>query len=95
MPGGMSLALVEVVSMNQYTNSMKSIVSEKGQVTIPKNIRTKLGITGGVVLDFEEDHGRLVASKVNIQDSVRDVFGIVTMKKSTDEYIAEIRGLEK
>ena len=29
---------------------MNSIVSEKGQVTIPKKLRKQLGLTAGVVL---------------------------------------------
>ena len=39
---------------------MKSIVSEKGQVTIPKPIREKLGLRPGTVLDFEAVQGKLV-----------------------------------
>jgi AbrB family looped-hinge helix DNA binding protein len=36
---------------------MKSTVSEKGQVTIPKPLREKLGIRAGQVLDFETRDG--------------------------------------
>src|SRR5205823_13428010 len=50
--------------------SMKSTVSEKGQVTIPKALRDRLGIRAGAVLDFEEEDGRLVAKKVNPVDPV-------------------------
>jgi antitoxin PrlF len=42
---------------------MKAVVSEKGQVTIPKGVRDKLGIRHGTVLEFTADAGRLVAVK--------------------------------
>ena len=38
-------------------------VSEKGQVTIPKMLRARLGLTAGTVLVFEERQGTLVASR--------------------------------
>lgn len=53
---------------------MKSVVSEKGQVTIPKALRDRLGIGQGVVLDFEEHQGQLVARKVTAEDSVTSVY---------------------
>ena len=43
--------------------AMKVIVSEKGQVTIPKHLRDRLGIKAGQVLEFHEESGRLVAVK--------------------------------
>jgi len=42
---------------------MKAIVSEKGQITIPKACRDRLGLQRGSVLDFEARDGRLVAVK--------------------------------
>lgn len=33
----------------------------RGRVTIPKALRSELGIRPGSVLDFEEEHGRLIA----------------------------------
>jgi antitoxin PrlF len=43
---------------------MNSIVSEKGQVTIPKPIRDDLGLKAGSVLAFTEDEGRIIATKI-------------------------------
>lgn len=71
---------------------MKSTVSEKGQVTIPQALRKRLGITQGAVLDFEEENGRLVATKINTRDPVDEVYGIISIGMSTDGYVAEIRG---
>jgi AbrB family looped-hinge helix DNA binding protein len=39
------------------------IVSEKGQITIPKALRTKLGLAPGTVLEFRAVNGKLVAHK--------------------------------
>lgn len=50
--------------------SMKAIVSEKGQITIPKALRDKLGIRPGTVLDFDDEHGRLVARKQSDVDLI-------------------------
>ncbi len=43
---------------------MKATVAERGQVTIPKVLRKKLGIKSGTALDFREENGRLVAVKI-------------------------------
>ncbi|MEZ5120475.1 MAG: AbrB/MazE/SpoVT family DNA-binding domain-containing protein [Solirubrobacterales bacterium] len=40
---------------------MKSVVSEKGQVTIPKPLHDRLGIQPGTELDFDARDGRLIA----------------------------------
>jgi antitoxin PrlF len=71
---------------------MKAIVSEKGQVTIPKVLRDRLGIRTGQTLDFEEERGRLVATKVTAIDPVRKVYGMLKLRRSTDELIDELRG---
>lgn len=73
---------------------MKAIVSEKGQVTIPKALRERLGIRAGEVLDFEAERGRLVARKQVAEDPVDEVFGILDLPRSTDELIAELRDPE-
>lgn len=71
---------------------MNSKVSEKGQVTIPKPLRDRLGIRPGQVLDFHEEEGRLVASKVSPQDPVDSVYGILSLENSTDEILTSLRG---
>jgi antitoxin PrlF len=50
---------------------MKTTVSEKGQITIPKALHDKLGIRPGTVLDFDEEHGRLVARKRSEVDVIQ------------------------
>jgi antitoxin PrlF len=77
---------------NPYDLSMRATVSEKGQVTIPKPLRDRLGIQPGQVLDFDEEEGRLVARKIGERDPVDAVYGILHLDKPTDEFLAELRG---
>ena len=47
---------------------MKSIVSPKGQVTIPKRVRDRLGLRPGTVLSFEAVGGKLIGQKTDTAD---------------------------
>lgn len=69
-----------------------STVSERGQVTIPKALRDRLGLDPGTVLEFAEEQGRLVATKAMPSDPVDDVYGILDTDASTDELLDELRG---
>jgi AbrB family looped-hinge helix DNA binding protein len=72
---------------------MKAIVSEKGQVTIPRAVRSRLGIHPGTVIDFEAEGGRLVGVKRDREeDPVDQVTGIVKRRGDIDAYLAETRG---
>ncbi len=71
---------------------LKSTVSEKGQVTIPKSLRDRLGIRPGVVVEFGEEGGRLVARKVHPRDPVDAAYGILRLGRSTDALLADLRG---
>jgi AbrB family looped-hinge helix DNA binding protein len=71
---------------------MKAIVSEKGQVTIPKVLRERLGLGPGQVLDFQERKGRLIAEKLPLQDTVSSVYGILQLGRRTDSLMRELRG---
>lgn len=70
---------------------MKGVVAERGQVTIPKALREKLGIGPKTVLDFHEEEGRLVAVKVVEGDPVARVTGCLKLDAPTDELVAEMR----
>lgn len=70
---------------------MKAIVAERGQVTIPKALRDRLGILPQTVLDFREEDGRLVATKVLETDPVAAVMGCLKLDKPTDALLKELR----
>jgi AbrB family looped-hinge helix DNA binding protein len=71
---------------------MKAIVSEKGQVTIPKRLRDRLGIKPGQTLEFEAQRGKLVARKAEAVDPVDAAFGVFQSDEATDDFIDRIRG---
>jgi len=71
---------------------MKSVVAERGQVTIPKALRESLGILPKTVLDFREENGKLVAEKIYQDDPVAQVLGCLNLNRPTDEIVAELRG---
>jgi AbrB family looped-hinge helix DNA binding protein len=71
---------------------MKATVSEKGQVTIPKPLRTVLGIRPGSVLEFEAEAGRLVARKSSPRDAFDEVYGSLAMEEPVDAFLERIRG---
>jgi len=72
---------------------MNSIVSEKGQVTIPKKLRQRLGLSTGVVLDFQEKNGQLVATKVPQGDPFEAWRGRgnLPLGDNGDDYLKQIR----
>ena len=72
---------------------MKSIVSEKGQVTIPKPCRDKLGLDAGTVLDFEALDGKLIAIKQQTEDVIQKWRGKGKLPGglNVDKYINMIR----
>ncbi len=71
---------------------MKATVSEKGQVTIPKQLRDRLGIEPGQQLEFSEEGGRLIARKVRPTTGIDAVWGILALDVSVDTFVEELRG---
>lgn len=73
---------------------MQAKVAERGQVTIPKAIRERLGIAPGTLLDFRAENGRLVADKAEPVDKLAAIYGRFGSGRSTDTVMAELRGKE-
>ncbi|MBU2623488.1 MAG: AbrB/MazE/SpoVT family DNA-binding domain-containing protein [Proteobacteria bacterium] len=71
-------------------------VTTKGQVTIPQEIREKLGITPAVEIDFIEEKNRIYLVKREGQTKKTYKFGklrgIANIKMTTDEIMALTRG---
>ena len=63
--------------MNSYNKNMKSTLSERGQITIPKKIREQLGLRPGQELEFETREGLLIGRKRMLSDPVSSVTGIL------------------
>jgi len=71
-------------------------VTTKGQVTIPQEIREKLGITPAVEVDFIEEKNRIYLVKREGQKKKSFKFarlrGVSNVKMTTDEIMALTRG---
>jgi len=68
-----------------------STVSEKGQVTIPKKYREKLGLTPGSEVDFEERDGELVLHKEGVSlDEYEGYLG----EGDVETFMQKVRGRE-
>lgn len=74
------------------THLLNAVVAERGQVTIPKPLRDRFGLAPHTVVQFEEESGRLILTKVVDQDPVARVTGCLSLRKSTDETIRALRG---
>jgi AbrB family looped-hinge helix DNA binding protein len=68
-----------------------SVVTDRGQVTIPGEIRRRLGIVPGTTLRFHAEGGRLIAIKETTSDPVSRVYGIAG-NGNTDDIMTELRG---
>jgi len=79
-------------NQKSYHVDMKTRVTERGQITIPKAVRERLGIRPGQVLEVREKDGAVVARKVASVDPLLTVTGIIVTERTTDELIGEIRG---
>jgi AbrB family looped-hinge helix DNA binding protein len=73
---------------------MKTVVSERGQVTIPKAVRDTLGLRPGTVIDVVARGGKLIASKRLDEDAFRKWRGRGRLPRgrSVDDYLAKTRG---
>jgi antitoxin PrlF len=68
-------------------------VSEKGQVTIPKRLRTKLGLEPGAKLIFSEREGELVAVRATPEDPIGKLVGLgVRRGVDVDRWLEAARG---
>ncbi len=84
--------MFDLPGMNSYNLGMKAIVSEKGQVTIPKPLRDLLGLRPGQVLEFESKNGLLIGRKMTgRRRPVDKVFGILGIG-DVDAEVDRMRG---
>ena len=68
-----------------------SRVSEKGQVTIPKEVREMLGIHPGDEVEFEEENGEVKMCKKTDATTFDEFVGYLG-KGKTDRIMKELRG---
>lgn len=69
-------------------------LTSKGQITIPKKVREKLGVQAGEALTFEEKNGVFYIKKILKKSPFDKWVGRLKAKKvqKTDEIINALRG---
>ena len=81
--------------MKYESISKTSRVGERGQVTIPKALRTRYGVKAGQEVLFEEHEEGMLIRKVPLpheDDPLRALLGRVRRKMDVDRYLEQTRG---
>lgn len=72
---------------------MKSVISSKGQVTVPVEVREKLGLWPGTVVEFEISGGTALLRKGTARvHPVDQVYGKLRLDRPVDELLDRMRG---
>jgi AbrB family looped-hinge helix DNA binding protein len=76
-----------------YHIGMNSTISAKGQITVPKAVRDKLGLRPGTTVEFElGPQGALLRKGHRGRRAVDKVLGILKRTTATDSLVDEMRG---
>lgn len=81
----------------------QSKITSQGQISVPADIRRKLGVGPGSVLEWDEDNGKIVVRRVGkytFEDIHRALFGnkkpkpitVEQMDEAIEKYIREKHG---
>lgn len=71
-----------------------SKVTAKYQITLPREIRKAMNIMPGTDIVFEEKAGKFYLLKNNQVDPIEKWRGTLTLKKSTNEIMVDLRGYD-
>lgn len=71
-------------------------VTSKGQVTVPKEVREKMGLSVGDEIEFVEEDGKYLIRKRIIASLFDKYLGYLKQKEGQDpdEIVKELRGLK-
>ena len=70
-------------------------ITTKGQITVPKNLRERFGITRRTEVEFQEQRGKLVLVKKDTPAAMAKIRGRVKrlpFGNDVDQYIDAVRG---
>jgi AbrB family looped-hinge helix DNA binding protein len=72
---------------------MRSTISSKGQVTVPVEVRERLGLAPGTPIEFEiREEGVLLRKGLSDSHPVDQVWATLTLGRPVDELLDEMRG---
>lgn len=72
---------------------MRSIISSKGQVTVPVEVRERLGLLPGTQVEFElREEGVLLRKEIHGSHPVDRVWATLRLERPVDEVLDEMRG---
>ena len=72
----------------------QSKLTAQGQISVPMDVRRKLGVGPGSVLEWEEDGDRMIVrrrGRFSSEDIHRQLFGAKPHRKSINEFKAGIQ----
>jgi antitoxin PrlF len=72
---------------------MEATVAERGQITLPKEVRDALGLTKGTKLTVEIENGRIVLRK-DMSAAIAKLRGLYKLPKgkTSNDIMRELRG---
>lgn len=71
----------------------ESVITERGQITLPKELRDRLGLKPGTTVQFKATgKGILIQKGSREGNPFQEVFGIIHDRQSTDDYLRKVRG---
>ena len=72
---------------------MRSTISSKGQITVPVEVRERLGLIPGTPVEFElREEGVLLRKGISGSHPVDKVWATLRLDRSVDEILDEMRG---
>ena len=72
---------------------MRSTISSKGQVTVPVQVRERMGLSPGTPVEFElREEGVLIRKGVSGSHPVDRVWATLHLDRPVDEVLDEMRG---
>ena len=73
--------------------SMRSTISSKGQITVPVEVRERLGLVPGTGVEFElREGGVLLRKGTSGNHPVDKVWSTLRLERPVDEILDEMRG---
>lgn len=78
--------------MREWWGTLESRLTQKGQVTIPAEVRAKMGLKPGDIVRFEEHDGRWVV--IPRRSRLADIYGAVTPRSRPENWRAVRKEVE-